>query len=413
MTRKIVFVNRYFAPDHSATSQMLTDLAQALAEKGFDVHVICSRQLYDDSNARLPRDESIRGVHVRRLATTRFGRSRLFGRSIDYASFYAAGALRLLQLIRPGDILVAKTDPPLLSILAAPIAKLKRAFLVNWQQDVFPEIATQLGANPLPSGVDRWLRRLRDGSMRSARMNVAIGHAMRDYLAERDIPRSKLCVIENWSRDIRPKPSSASRLRKRLSLADRFVVCYSGNLGRAHEFDTLLAAARLLQHRPAFVFLIIGGGAKMSALQHAVSDSRLENFRFLPYQPREALEDSLAAADVHIVSLLPSLEGLVLPSKLYGILAAGRPLVFIGDTTGDIGRLIERGRCGRAICVGDSAALASALQQLLTEPQLCAEMGMHARKIFSDEFSLEHAVERWQRLIAEVDAPQRAESSIR
>ncbi len=399
--RRIAFVNRYYDPDQSATSQMLTDLATSLANRGYCVHVICSRQLYDDPGMRLAVKEMRNGVQVHRVATTRFGRSWLPGRACDYASFYITCALMLIRLLNRGSVLIVKTDPPLLSIMAAPIARMMRASLINWQQDIFPEVASHLGANPLPGWLDRALRRLRDWSLRAAKMNVLIGSRMRDYVASRAIPDSKLCVIENWAdaEAIQPKAPSASALRTGLSLAGRFVVGYSGNFGRAHEIDTLLAAAEALKSEPAYVFLMIGGGAKMEALRKAVARQGLDNFRFLPYQPRETLEDSLAAADVHLVSLLPPLEGLIVPSKLYGILACGRPLIFIGDADGDVARVIERARCGRTVRVGDSQGLAEAIRGLAADPSLRESMAAGARKILSEEFGLRYAIERWVVLI--------------
>jgi colanic acid biosynthesis glycosyl transferase WcaI len=401
ISRRIVFVNRYYDPDRSATSQMLTDLARGLAASGFDVQVVSSRQLYDEPGTRLVPDETLFGVRIHRVATTRFGRHRLLGRAMDYASFYLTCAVMLLKLLRKGDVLVAKTDPPLLSILAAPIAKTRRAVLVNWQQDVFPEIASHLGANPLPQWLDGLLKRLRDASLRTAKMNVLIGVRMREYMVARGIPVSKLCVIENWADDhaIQPKATAASGLRVRLGLADRFVVCYSGNLGRAHEFETLLGAADALKDQSAFMFLIIGSGAKMEALKRGAEARALDNFCFLPYQSRDTLEDSLAAADVHIVSLLPALEGLIVPSKVYGIMAAGRPLIFIGDPDGDIGRVIVRARCGRFVRVGETIALRDVLRNLATEPEALAQMGARARRLLSEEYSLRRALERWVALI--------------
>jgi len=402
MNHRVVFVNRYFRPDLSATSQMLTDLAEGLAARGVDVHVVCSCQLYDDAQARLPEEEALSAVRVHRVATTRFGRGRLIGRAMDYASFYVLCALKLLRLLRRGDVLVAKTDPPLLSIVAAPVAKAKGARLINWHQDVFPEVASLLDASPLPPVLDGVLKRLRDASLRAAAMNVVIGAQMRDYLAGRGIPESKLCVIENWADGaaIRPKPRTASRLRESLAVGDRFIVCYSGNLGRAHEFNTVLGAAVALAARASsLMFLFIGSGAKMNALKQAVAGHALDNFRFLPYQPRAALEDSLAAADVHLVSLLPTLEGLIVPSKLYGILAAGRAVVFVGDAGGEIARVIQRADCGRVIPVGDSACLADSLMQMSADLEGCAAMGVRAHRIFGEEFSLERAIERWTALI--------------
>src|ERR1700722_6655507 len=206
---RIVFVNRYYDPDQSATSQMLTDLARGLAERGFEVHVVASRQLYDDPGMRLAANEMLFGVETHRVATTRFGRGNLLGRAMDYASFYVMCGVMLLKLLRRGDVLIAKTDPPLLSILAAPVAKARRAVLINWQQDVFPEIASHLGANPLPHWLDGPLRRLRNASLRAARNNVVISARMRDHFVACGIPLDKLCVIENWAdaNSIRPKLS--------------------------------------------------------------------------------------------------------------------------------------------------------------------------------------------------------------
>jgi colanic acid biosynthesis glycosyl transferase WcaI len=401
---KIVFVNRYYDPDQSATSQILTELARGLAADGFDVWVISSRQLYEDPAADLAARQFSGGVQVCRVATTRFGRVGLPGRAMDYLSFYFACAVALLRILKRGDILVVKTDPPLLSLLAVPIAAMKRIAFINWQQDVFPEVASLLGANPFPRWFTSCLSWARDSSLRSADMNVAIGNRMREYFAKRGIPESRLCVIENWAdaAAIRPKPAVHSTLRSRLGLTDRFVICYSGNLGRAHEYETLLGAAKILQSDKRFAFLLIGGGAKMGDLKQAVAALGLDNFLFLPYQPRASLEDSLAASDVHIVSLIPALEGLILPSKLYGILAAGRPVIFIGDMDGDTSRVIDRARCGRKVEVGDASALVDVLRDLAVTPEVCELMGFNARQEFCDNFDLARAIGRWRRLIERV-----------
>lgn len=404
---RVVFVNRYFYPDLSATSQMLTDLACGLAGKGFDVHVVCSRQLYGDAAANLPAYQLVSGVHVSRVATTCFGRARLAGRALDYLSFYVSCAFTLMQLVRRRDVLVAKTDPPLLSMLAAPVAYLKSALLVNWLQDVFPEVATQLGVNPLPKLLDAMLKRIRDASLRFACMNVVIGDRMREMLIDRGVSDSRLCVIENWSDHdmIQPKLASESRLRASLCLENNFVVCYSGNLGRAHEFATFLGAAETLRDDSKIVFLIIGSGAKLAELQQEVARRFLRNFRFLPYQPRDMLADSLAAADVHLVSLLPELEGLIVPSKLYGILAAGRPSVFIGDSDGEIARVIRRVCCGRVVSVGDSDQLAEVLRSMDANPKELAESGARARRLLCEAYTLSRALERWVTLLRSCECP--------
>lgn len=397
----IVFVNRFFYPDQSATSQLLTDLARALARSGFTVHVICSRQSYNDPAARLPRQESSDGVTVHRIWTTRFGRDRLLGRALDYASFYGSSAVAMLRLLRRGDTVIAKTDPPLISIVAMVAAKIKGAQLINWLQDIFPEVASLLGANPLPRPLDALLRNCRNRSLRSARVNVVLGECMRDRLLRLGIPANRIEIIENWAECSQeaPKEASGGVLRAKMALSDKFVVGYSGNLGRAHEFNTLLGAAEILKFDAEIVFLMIGGGAGMPKLLKATVERGLDNFLFLPYQPRENLCDSLAASDVHWVSLLPELEGLIVPSKFYGILAAARPTVFIGNPDGELARAIRAGECGVTVAVGDVDALVDAIRQLKNDSAHRGRLGSNAYQRYREHYSAPRAFDRWARIV--------------
>ena len=398
---KVVFVNRYFHPDRSATSQLLTDLASALADAGFNVCVICSRQRYDEARARLLPRDSIRGVGVYRVWTTCFGRSRLLGRALDYATFYVSSTWQMIQLLKPGDTVVAKTDPPLISIMAMMAAKLKGANLVNWLQDVFPEVASLLGANPLPSVLDALLRRCRDASLRRARVNVVLGGRMRELVQRAGVPPERIQIIENWA-DLHPdepKPVAESVLRSKLDCADKFVIGYSGNLGRAHEHQTLLGAAELLRSDADIVFLMIGGGAGMTQLARDVEQRGLANFRFLPYQPRELLSDSLAAADAHWVSLRPALEGLIVPSKFYGILAAARPVIFIGDSDGELARDIRVSGCGAVVAVGESGELARLLRAWKSHPDRRESMGRRGYQHYCDRYAAPRAFDRWTALL--------------
>jgi glycosyltransferase involved in cell wall biosynthesis len=255
--QRVIFLNRFFFPDHSATSQMLSDLAFNLAAAGREVHVVTSQQKYDEPKTRLAYRETINRVHITRVATSRFGRSALFGRGVDYLSFYSAMWRAVLALIRPGDILVAKTDPPLTSILAMRAAKLRGARLVNWLQDLFPEVAVQLGVPFLRGSVGRCLTSLRDQSLRAAVANVVLGDLMAQRVMSRGISPERVHVIPNWSDDeqISPISHNDNHLRREWKLEDKFVVGYSGNLGRAHEFDTILAAAELLRDDPRIIFL--------------------------------------------------------------------------------------------------------------------------------------------------------------
>jgi colanic acid biosynthesis glycosyl transferase WcaI len=409
--QKVIFLNRYFFPDHSATSQILSDLAFHLAACGRCIHVITSRQRYDDPSALLAEREIISGVHVRRVNTTRFGRRQLVGRAIDYFSFYAAARAALLEVAAPQDIIVVKTDPPLLSVVALQVASHHGVQLVNWLQDLYPEIAIELQVpwlrGPVASGLTAW----RDRSLRRAAMNVVVGRKMAARLASRGVDSHKVVVIPNWCNDteIVPTPGDDNPLRRKWGLEGKFVVGYSGNLGRVHEFETILNAAGQLRGKDRIAFLFIGGGHSFDALAQQVKERSLEGTcRFLPYQERAVLKLSLGVADVHLLSLRPEVEALVVPSKFYGIAAAGRPILAITAADGEFAPIIEAHQCGLVIEPGRGGELAQAIAMLSEDPTRCISMGQRARAMLESEFTRESAFEQWRNLLDQVGSSGRA-----
>jgi colanic acid biosynthesis glycosyl transferase WcaI len=408
--KRIIFLNRFFFPDHSATSQILSDLAFHLAEGENDIHVITSQQRYDDPRARLPAFEEIRGVTIHRVPTTRFGRSNLVGRGFDYASFYASLWRTVNRIARAGDILVAKTDPPMLGVLAMRAAKQRQALLVNWLQDLYPEVAMRLGVPFINGGLGAALIRLRDASLRSAAANVMIGERMAAKVRERGIPAERMRVIPNWCDDvaIQPQLEPDNRLRRAWGLEGKFVVGYSGNLGRAHEFETILGAAKVLQIEPDIVFQVVGGGHFVEEFSRRVHELHLDQkFRFLPYQDQATLNDSLGVPNLHWISLKPELEGLIVPSKFYSVAAAGRPMVAIAASDGELATLVRRHRCGYVVEPGDSVALADLLKRLVADSSALPAMGTAARKMLEAHFSRRQAFEKWQSLLNQVTPPVR------
>jgi len=403
---RLIFVNRFFAPDHSATSQILSDLAFDLADRGRDVHVVTSTQLYDDAKAALPVSEIIKGVHVHRVPSTGFGRNALLGRSIDYVSFYRSMWQCLVALAQQGDIIVAKTDPPLSSIVAMAAARRKGARLVNWLQDIYPETAVELGVPFMRGPLAASLTALRNRSLRRADATVVVGDLMARKVESLGAPAARVHVIPNWcnDEDIRPVTQSENSLRQSWGLAGQFVFGYSGNLGRAHEFQTLLEAAERLRNEPRFIFLMVGGGKRFEELAQAVKRQGLTcSFRFIPYQEQKMLSYSLAAADAHWLSLNPKLEGLIVPSKFYGIAAVGKPIIVIGDKYGEIARLVQQHGCGIVVAPGDAEALADALRLLSSAPETISEMGHRARLMLDGHFTRQQALQRWRGLFDRLD----------
>jgi glycosyltransferase involved in cell wall biosynthesis len=399
---KVIFVNRFYRPDTSATSQMLTDLAERLAGEGMQVVIVTSPMLYQDAAARLPGREDCDGVAVHRVVTTRFGRRNLVGRALDYASFYFSATVRLCLLVRRGDTVVAKTDPPLISIPCALVAAIRGARLVNWLQDIYPEVAERLGVGRPLRAAFPVLRRLRNWSLHRAATNVVIGSAMRRFLLTQGVERRRIRTIPNWAphAGATPDPQQVAEFRARAQVTGRFVAMYSGNLGRAHDPAAILQAARSLRDDTDIVFLLIGGGAGMEVLARAARQEGLANLRFLGYQERSQLPVSLAAGDVHVLSLLAPLEGVLLPSKLYGILAAGKPFVFVGDEAGEIARFARAAECGCAAASGDR--LAEQLRNLHRDPALRERWGINARLQFVQRFTLDGNYRKWRAVLRDV-----------
>lgn len=396
---KIVFVNRFYRPDISATSQMTAELAEGLSAF-FRVEVITSRFCYDDPSRRLPSREVLGGVTVRRVWSTRFGRGTLAGRALDYLSFYASSYFCMRRVLEKGDTLVAETDPPLISVFALRAAGSRGARLVNWVQDLFPEVSEALGVGSARSTLNKTLKKWRDTSLRKAFNNIALSRGMADRISQ-VVPGAPVSVIPNWAdgRKIRPVERAENALRREWKLSDKFVVCYSGNLGRAHEIDTMVGAAERLRENASIRFLFIGGGYQWPKLKKAVEERSLANVIFQEYQPASGLSESLSAADVHLVSLRPEAESLVVPSKLYGILAAGRPAIYIGTEDAEEAKMLSDARAGLGIPAGRADLLARALIDLAADLDRTRAMGLNARHVFEEKFDAPIALRAWMRTL--------------
>ena len=397
---KVIFFNRFFFPDSSATSQMLSDLAFDLAQD-FEVHVVTSRVPGGMASSAV-----IEGVTVHRVAASLSGPHGLARRALAYLQFYRGARRALRMLAAPGDIVVAKTDPPMLSAALAAPARASGAKLVVWLQDLFPEVAVEYGVPGMRGRLGRGLAARRNRSLAEADAVVVIGERMATRLAEAAcVPAGRLHVVPNWADAAALRPSAASNsLRQKWGLQDRFVVGYSGNLGRVHEFDTLLGAAERLREHPQVVFLLVGRGPRLAEVREATARRALENVRFEELQPRDSLGASLGVPDVHLSILPPRFEGLVMPSKLYGIMAAGKATVFIGDADGETARVLEEARAGVTVRTGDAEGLAKAILDLRDHPDRLVELGVNARHALETRYDLPIAMRRWRAVLHRVAA---------
>jgi glycosyltransferase involved in cell wall biosynthesis len=395
---RIVLLNQYYAPAEAATAQFVADLGQRLASEGHRVSVVCSRRSYPDPSCVYPETETINGVFVRRTWTTGFGRNGRLGRMTDYLSFMI-GASRVLALHREADVLVSLTSPPLVATLGLAAARLQGVPLLCWVMDIYPELAFELGVLSRRSPTGRLLSGLADFTLRRAQGVIALGETMADRLRAAGVPR--VTVVHNWADGdaIRPRPAAGHALRHAWGWKDRFVVLYSGNLGLVHEFDTVLGAAERLRDENRVLFAFVGDGPRRAYVKREVARRGLGNVEFRPHVARDDLGQSLTAGDVHLVTLREGLAGLVVPSKIYGILAAGRPTLYVGPCEGEVDAIMREGGCGVRVAVGDSAELTAGIRRYLLDEERCNEDGRRARDLFDRRFTKERALDAHRRIL--------------
>ena len=408
---RVLLLNQYFWPDLSAAAQMMTDLAEDLARAGAEVTVLTGRHAYT-GEASFPASETWRGVRIERVAATHFGRGHLAGRAADHASFLASAAGRLV-LRRGADVVLTACTPPFLPALGLLHRRMSRSRFLCWVHDLFPDAAVELGVLPRGGPATGALERLTRASLEGADAIVAIGDCMAERIAAKGIARERIQVIHNWAdgEAIRPVPHEDNWFRARHGLEGRFVVLYSGNMGRGHDFTGLVGAARLLAHRPDIVFLFIGGGPRRGEVERA--SRGLPSVRFLPYQPREHLAYSLGAADLGVVTLRDEALGTMVPSKLYGHMASARPVLYLGPAASTTARTITEARCGATLPATDATAAAAFIEHLAADPARASVLGEAGRQTFDAHFDRRCAAARLVAACMSLGAPTSGHRRVR
>ena len=394
---RVCYFNRSYWPDTGATGQLLAELAEDLVSiHGLEVTVVTGHPI---TGERLPAREVRNGVRIVRAAGTTFSQRRFAGRATNYLTYFASALWAALRLPRQ-DVTVALTDPPIIGLAA--LAARPRCGMVFLCQDIFPEVAGLLQDFNSPTA-NAVLEQLNRFLVRRASRIVALGDTMALRLVEgKGAPRSKITVIHNWADTTAIVPGDKHNpFATTNGLAGHFVVLHAGNIGHSQNLDVVIEAAARLAARPEILLLFIGDGNRKAALQDAVRARSLENVRFLPFQPREHLRWTYAASDVCLVSLKPGLAGYIVPSKLYPILAAGRPYVAAVEASSEVAVLTAAHGAGVLTPPGDAAALASAIIALADDAPRRQAMGARARTAAA-LFARDRQVAAHARVLAEV-----------
>ena len=392
--KRVLVLNQYYWPGVEATANLLTDLCEGLA-RTYDVEVVTGvlhEHVHD------PRSFPRHGVAIRRVRSTAFDRTGLMARASNYFT-YLGFALGDGLFARRPDIVLCMTDPPMVGAVGLGVARRFGVPLVVVCQDVFPETAVKLGrlTNPLAVGI---LRAIVGSYLRRADRVVSIGETMSRRLVAKGAPAERIVVIPNWvdPAEITPRPRENAWARDN-DLAGRFVVMHSGNVGHAQDLETLVRAAVLLHDLDRLEILIVGFGARYVALVQLAQDLGATNVRFLPYQPREVLSESLSAADVHFLGLARGLAGYVVPSRINGVLSAGRPVIVAADPESEPARLVETAGCGVVVPPGDARAVAAAIRHAYDGDLELEALGAAGRGWIERHRSRDAAIARYRELL--------------
>ena len=395
----VLVLNQYYWPGVESTAHLLSQLCEDLA-KNCDVTVVtgCLRE-----RAETPERFLRNGVNVVRVPSAAFDRARLLPRAANYIS-YLAGALWAGLNASPPDVVLCMTDPPLIASIALPVARRFGAPLIVVTQDVFPEIAVELKRleQPLLIGA---LRKTIGFSLARADRVVAIGETMRRRLEEKGVAPGRIVVIPNWGDTdaVRPMPRENDWALEH-DLAGRFVVMHSGNVGQAQDLDTLIRATTLLRDLEDLSVVVIGSGARREALRALAGRLSTDAVTFAPFQPADVVSSSLSSADVHFVGLAHGLAGYIVPSRVYGIMAAGKAMIVSADPESETAQLVAEIGCGIVIAPGRPDLVAGAIRQLREARHDLERMGRLGLQFAQGEATHEIAFRRYRTLIAEMAA---------
>lgn len=400
---KLSIITQFYPPDYAATGQLIEELALRLGRLGLPVQIFTGQPGYAFQKESAPAREHIERVAVKRSRTTRFWSKRIRGKALNGLLFCVRSGIHVLKNRDRDDVLLLTTAPPFLPIIGYIAHKLFGIPYVCLLYDLYPDVAVELKV----VAREHWAVRLWDTIncriWKRSQKIIVLSPTMKDRVVAKCPEISdKIRVIHNWAdpNQIVPIAKHQNWFAKAFNLVDTFTVLYSGNMGRCHDMETILEAAKLLKDEP-IQFVFIGNGAKRQGFRTQANQLGLKNCQFLPYQDKQNLPYSLTACDLSLVSVSPGMEGLVAPSKLYAALATGRPLGIICEPHSYLRTMVEEAGCGEAFNNGDAEALAAFIRRLAADSQLTKQMGQAGRRYLQSNFTPDLIAQQYSQLLLE------------
>ncbi len=405
---RVWVVSELFYPEDTSTGHYLTRIAEELATE-FEVAALVAQPTYASRGTRAPRRERYRGVDVIRCRATAFDKDKLPLRALNAATLTGSFFVNAVRRIRKGDVVLFVTNPPTLPPVLLAACRVRGARSVLLVHDVYPQALVAAGMVRDGSASARTILAANRAVLRGVDRVIAIGRDMASLVATMAGGAVKPIFIPNWSDldDVRPAPRRDNAILRELGLETKFVVQYAGNMGRTHGVEAVVEAAHVLAARDDIHFVFAGFGAKRKWLEGAAS--QMKNVTLLQRQPRERLNELLTACDVSVVSLAAGMSGVSVPSRMYNVLASGRPMLAMAAADSEPATIVAEEGAGWRIDPGDVPALVAAITAAAADPQLVASMGERARRAAETRYSPAIIAEQYRAVIRSLaDAGQNA-----
>lgn len=388
----VCFVSELYYPEETSTGALLTGIAEGLASH-FPTIAVCSRPTYAQRGLDVPWRETHGGVRIIRCRATRFNPHKLVSRAVNAVTISASMFFKLLRVLKRGTVAIVVTNPPMLPFVTRVACRIRGARCVLLVHDVYPEALVVAGMIAPAGKAYRLLSAIARRLYRSMDHVIAIGRDMA-RLVEKKGARA-VTIIPNWT------DTGVVRHVERTN-REPFVLLYGGNIGRTHDAGTLLDAAAALRSDPAIELRIIGSGAGRGDVERDIAARGLHNVRLLPAVSRADFLPVLYDSDISIVSMRAGMSGISVPSRLYNIMAAGRPVIALADEDSEIAMVLREEEIGWLVPPGDVAALVRTIIEAKSDPARLDAMGRRARAAAERKYALPYIVEQYARLIERV-----------
>lgn len=406
MIKRVWVISELYYPEDTATGYFLTGIAEGLARR-YAVNVLYSQPTCSERGVRAPAKEQRNGVNIRRCFGTTLDKNIIALRLINLLTISFSLFLNALRDIARNDFVLVVTNPPLLPFLIALACKLRSAKCLLLIHDVYPEVLVVTGMIKADSFLAQFINCLTRKLYLGVEHIVVLGRDMKQLVCEKLVPATHpVAIVPNWGDidGVSPSPRENNSLLKELKIDDKFVVQFSGNIGRTHGLEDLITSALRLKDLPVH-FLIIGSGAKRNSLKSAIQKEELTNITLLPRVPPDKLCELLNACDVAVISFVAGMAGISVPSRLYNIMAAGKPIIAVAEENSELALVINEEKIGWVVPPGDIGRFATAVMEARADPMRLAAMGDRARRTVETKYSYERAITTYLDLFQSLEKP--------